>query len=83
MKKSDNLSELTNDEVMKKLKVAKTVYVSFFIIFILLLIACLYLTVSKGFSVFTILPLTFIPLIIANIMSYGKVKEEAKSRNLM
>ncbi|SHJ98616.1 hypothetical protein [Epilithonimonas mollis] len=82
MKKTDNLSELTNDELLKKLKTAKTVYILFFIIFVLLLIACLYLTAIKGFSVFTILPLSFIPLLIANIMSYGKVKEEARSRNL-
>ena len=82
MKNTDKLSDLTNDELLRKLKSAKAIYITFFSIFIVLMVACLYITATKGFGVFTILPFTFIPLLIANIMSYGKVKEEAKARNL-
>ncbi len=83
MKNTDKLSDLSNEELMKKLKVAKTIYVVFFAVFIIMLATCLYLTYSQGFSVFTMLPICFIPIMIANIMSYGKVREEARSRKLM
>ncbi|RKE79670.1 hypothetical protein [Epilithonimonas arachidiradicis] len=83
MKQSQNLTELSNEELQRSFKQARMVLKIFFSIFILLLVTCLYITVTKGFGVFTILPLTFIPLIIANIFSYGKVKEEMKNRNLL
>lgn len=82
MKQSQNLSELSNEELMKALNQAKTMYIAFLVIFFLLLVTCLYITATKGFGVFTVIPIAFIPLVIANIFSFGKVKEEAKSRNL-
>jgi len=83
MKNTEKLSDLSNEELLKKLKMAKVIYVVFFVIFIIMLAACLYLTYVNGFSVFTMLPICFIPIVIANIMSFGKVKEEAKSRKLI
>lgn len=82
MKNTDNLSDLTNEELLRKLKSAKAIYIVFFSLFIIMLVCGLYITATKGFGVFTILPITFIPLLIANIMNYGKIKEEAKSRNI-
>jgi len=82
MKQSQNLTELSNKALQKSFKQARMYLKIFFSIFILLLVVCLYITVTSGFGVFTILPLSFIPLVIANIFSYGKVKEEMKNRNL-
>lgn len=82
MKNLDKLSDLSNDEILRKLKSSKAIYIAFFSLFIIMLICGLYITATKGFGVFTILPITFIPLLIANIMSYGKIKQQAKSRNI-
>jgi hypothetical protein len=83
MKSKENLSQMSNEVLIKNYKSAKGIYIAFAAIFVLLLISCLYLTVAKGFSVFTVLPFTFIPILIANVMSFGKVKEEMKARKLI
>lgn len=76
-------SELTDEEVLKNVKLTKTILISFSIIFVLLLVTCLYITVTKGFGVFSVLPLTFFPILVTNIITHRKMADEAKKRNLM
>jgi hypothetical protein len=83
MKKSDNLSKLSNDALLKTLKRAKNQFVGFMIFFALLVVGCNYFTFTKGFGIYTLIPVAFIPIIIANIFSYGKIKQEAKIRRLL
>ena len=82
MKKSDSLSKLSNDALLKTLKKAKAQFTGFMIFFILLVIGCNYFTVTIGFGYYTLIPIAFIPIIIANIFSYGKIKQEVKIRRL-
>ena len=42
-------SELTDEELLKNVKLTKSVLLSFSVIFVLLLATCLYITVTKGF----------------------------------
>jgi len=83
MKKSDNLSKLSNDALLKTLKKAKYQFIGFMIFFVLLVIGCNYFTITIGFGIHTMIPVFFIPIIIANIFSYGKIKQEAKIRRLL
>ncbi|WP_379969366.1 hypothetical protein [Epilithonimonas sp. UC225_85] len=83
MKKSDNLSQLSNEELLKTLKNAKTQFICFMIFFVLLVIGCNYFTVTKGFGFYTMIPVIFIPIIIGNIFSYGKIKQEVTIRELL
>lgn len=83
MKKSDNLSQLSNEELLKTLKNAKAQFIGFMVFFVLLVIGCNYFTITQGFGIYTMVPVIFIPIIIANIFSYGKIKQEAKIRELM
>ena len=76
-------SELTDEELLKNVKLTKSVLLSFSVIFVLLLETCLYITVTKGFGVFSILPLTFFPILITNIITHRKMADEAKKRNLI
>lgn len=82
-KGSKDLSELSDEEVLKNVKLTKSVLISFSVIFILLLCVCLFLTVTKGFSVFSVLPLTFFPILVTNIITHRKMSDEAKKRNLV
>ncbi|WP_313267004.1 hypothetical protein [Epilithonimonas vandammei] len=61
----------------------KTVLIAFSVIFILLLVSCLYITITKGFGVFSVLPLTFFPILITNIITHRKMADEARKRNLI
>ena len=83
MKKSGNLSKLSNDALLKTLKKAKSQFVGFMVFFVLLVIGCNYFTFTKGFGYYTLIPIHFILIIIANIFSYGKIKQEVKIRRLM
>jgi len=82
MKNSENLSKLSNDKLLKSLKKAKAQFIGFMIFFLLLAIGCNYFTLTKGFGYYTLIPVTMIPIIIANIFSYGKIKQEVKIRRL-
>ncbi|KFC22044.1 hypothetical protein [Epilithonimonas lactis] len=83
MKNSDNLSKLSNEALLKTLKNAKNQFIGFMIFFVLLVVGCNYFTITKGFGIYTMVPVIFIPIIIANIFNYGKIKQEAKIRKLM
>lgn len=83
MKQSDNLTQLSNEELTKSFKTAKGIFIGFLVIFILLNITSIFITFKNGFSIFTMLPVVFIPILIANIFNFGKIKEEMKNRNLL
>lgn len=83
MKKSGNLSKLSNDALLKTLKKAKSQFVGFMVFFVLLVIGCNYFTFTRGFGYYTMIPVPFILIIIANIFSYGKIKQEVKIRRLI
>lgn len=82
MKKSDNLSKLSNDELLKTRKKAKAQFIGFMIFFVLLVIGCNYFTFTEGIGFYTLIPVFFIPVIIANIFSYGKIKQEFTIRRM-
>jgi len=83
MKKSGNLSKLSNDALLKTLKKAKNQFIGFMMFFVLLVIGCNYFTFTRGFGYYTMIPVPFILIIIANIFSYGKIKQEVKIRRLI
>lgn len=83
MKNSDNLSQLSNEQLLKTFKHAKAQFVGFMIFFVLLVIGCNYFTITKGFGIYTMIPVIFIPIIIANIFNYGKIKQEVTIRELL
>ncbi len=82
MKNSENLSKLSNDELLKTLKKAKFQFIGFMVFFVLLVVGCNYFTVTRGFGFYTMIPVPLLPIIIANIFSYGKIKQEVKIRRL-
>ena len=83
MKTSENLSKLSDDKLLKTLKRAKNQFIGFMVFFVLLVIGCNYFTFTKGFGYYTMIPVPFILVIIANIFSYGKIKQEVKIRRLL
>jgi len=82
MTNSDNLSKLSNAALLKTFKRAKNQFIGFMVFFVLLVIGCNYFTFTKGFGYYTLIPIPFLLIIIANIFSYGKIKQEVKIRRL-
>lgn len=79
MKKED-YSQLTTEELIKKEKTAKTATIMLAVVIGLQFLVGLFLTYKQGFSVFTILPITFLPILIVNYSTIKKIREEINSR---
>jgi hypothetical protein len=75
------LSELSKEELLKKeknLKGASTVLGGMLVV---LAAASAYLSYLQGFSVFTVLPVAFLPMYIINLGNLKKIHTEIASRN--
>lgn len=75
-----DLSKFSLEELEKQHKTLKII-TSIFLVFLIIMTLCgIYLTLKKGFSVFTILPICFLPLTIVNVTGLKKIKTEIESR---
>ncbi|WP_379969364.1 hypothetical protein [Epilithonimonas sp. UC225_85] len=83
MKQSEDLSHLSNEQLAKSYNTAKGIFIGFIIVFILLIGTAVFITLTKGFGVFTILPVVFISILVANVTNFNKLKAEMRSRNLL
>lgn len=83
MKDSESLSHLSDEQLIKSYNTAKGIFIGFIVVFILLIGTAVFITLKKGFGVFTVLPIVFVSILIANITNFNKLKTEMKSRNLL
>ena len=82
MMEKDNFMELSLVELQskeKKLKLALGVLVGAIGV---LLIACVILAFMKGFEVFTIMPIIFLPIILASVNNLKSIQKEIRSRSV-
>lgn len=81
MKKEVDLSTLTVEELEKRAKTTKAASIMLAVIMAIQFGIGIFLTVSKGFNVFTFIPLAFLPILIINFRNIKKIKEEIARRN--
>lgn len=83
--KKNTYSELTNDELTKKIEFLKNVLKAFAVIYFVIVLILLYLFFNKNFgqvSIALFVPLFILPATLLPIyMSYNMLKAEQKSRN--
>jgi len=75
------LSELSLEELLKKEKTLKAASTVLGGMLVLLAAASAYLSYLQGFSVFTVLPVAFLPMFIINLSNLKKIQTEIASRN--
>lgn len=83
MDKPESLAHLSDEVLTKSYNTAKGILIGFIVVFVLLFITAIFITIKKGFGVFTILPIVFISILMSNITNFNKLKAEMKSRNLI
>ena len=83
MDKPESLSHLSDEVLTKSYNTAKGILIGFIVVFVLLFITAIFITIKKGFGVFTILPIDFISILMSNITNFNKLKAEMESRNLI
>ncbi|CAM4145108.1 hypothetical protein FLAN108750_12555 [Flavobacterium antarcticum] len=84
--KKNTYSELTNDELVKKMIFAKQVLTAFVLIYFVVILILLFMFFNKNFgdvSIALFVPIFIIPVTLAPLyISYNMLKAEQKSRNL-
>jgi hypothetical protein len=75
------LSEISQEELLKKAKALKAATTILGGMLVILAAASVYLTFLQGFSVFTALPIAFLPMLIINVSNLKKIQTEISSRN--
>lgn len=78
--KENPYAKMTLDELNAKAKSLKSMTSIFSSLLLVMTFAGVFLSIRQGFSVFSVLPVTFLPLFIININNIKKIKEEIKSR---
>lgn len=73
-------STYTKEELIKKLKKQKTLFIIQTIIIILMIVFAVFSTLEKGISFQTFLPLFFIPMDFVMYFEIKKLKKELISR---
>ncbi|MFZ4928223.1 hypothetical protein [Chryseobacterium sp. Mn2064] len=81
MPEAPKLSELSFDELTKEEKKRSAAHISFCVIMGMLVGVVIYITIKKGFTAFTPLPLAFMPLYLIILSSWRNARKEIKSRN--
>ncbi|RZK57782.1 MAG: redox-active disulfide protein 2 [Pedobacter sp.] len=77
-----NLSELSDEELLKNAKTVKMITSMLAGAIFLLFIINIFLAFKKGFSSLSVIPIALLPIVLININSLKEMKKEIKSRNL-
>lgn len=74
------ISEMTTEELNRNLKLMRVAIAVISASIGVMIVSAVVSYQQKGFSVFTILPLMFLPILIMNIANMRKIKTELQSR---
>ena len=74
------ISEMTTEELNKNLKLMRVAVAVISASIGVMIISAIVSYNKKGFSVFTVLPLMFLPILTMNIANMRKIKTELESR---
>ncbi len=74
------ISEMTTEELNKNLKLMRVAIAVISASIGVMIVSSVVSYSKKGFSVFTVLPLMFVPILTMNIANMKKIKAELESR---
>ena len=75
------LSELSQDELLKKAKALKAASANQGAMLVILAAASVYLTYLREFTAFTALPIAFLPMLLIHVSNLKKIQTEISYRN--
>ena len=79
---SQKFQEMTTEDLKKREKLTKMSTGMLIACCIIMLAAGIILSVKKGFNAITIVPVSFLPLIIVNANSLQGIRKELQSRSI-
>ena len=75
-----DLGTLSLEELHKQRNTLKTATIVLLILLFIMALSGIYLTCTKGFSVFSVLVICFIPLVLINVTNFKKINLEIEKR---
>jgi hypothetical protein len=75
------ISEMTTEELTKNLKLMRVAIAVISASIGVMIVSAIVSYLKKGFTVFTVLPAMFVPILTMNIANMKKIKAELQSRN--
>lgn len=82
MKQPKPITEYTNEEIISNEKKMKVLTIMLMVAILLLFFSSFFLTIKKGFSALSVIPIALVPILIMNINNWNKLKKEKADRNL-
>jgi len=79
---SKKLNEMSNEELLKQQKLLRVITYMLAGILLLLFTLTTFLSLKKGFSALSVVPIALMPIVILNLNNLKEIKKELKSRNL-
>jgi len=80
--KSKKPAEMTNDELLKNKKTFSAVTYTLAGMLLVLFGMGIYLSIKKGFSALSVVPIALMPIVIINLNTIKEINKEIKLRNL-
>jgi Flp pilus assembly protein TadB len=74
------LAALTKEQLIGRLKMAKFTVIFMGVCVLMMLGSGVYITIQRGFSIFLLIPIAFMPLMLLNVTNYKRIKKELSSR---
>ncbi len=74
------LAALTKEQLISRAKMAKFTVIFMGVCVLMMLGSGVYITIQRGFSIFLLIPIAFMPLMLLNVTNYKRIKKELSSR---
>jgi len=75
-------AEQSNEELLKNEKTIKGLTLAFAVVLIVLFVTIIFLTIKKGFSALSVVPIALLPILIIGLNNWNELKKEIKLRSL-
>ncbi len=82
-KKVTPVEEMSDETLLKAEKSFRGIGIITIISFVIMAVLAVVLTAKKGFSVFTVMPVVFLPIYLNTLTTWKKNRAELKKRNLI
>ncbi len=83
MKKTTTPAEMSDEVLIKTEKSFRGIGIVTIIFLVVMVVLAIILTLKKGFSIFTVMPVVFLPIFMSPFMMWSKYRSELKKRNLL
>ena len=83
MKKNTPLEEMSDEALIKLEKAFRGISIITIFSFVVMVVVAIFITGKKGFSIFTVMPIVFLPIYLNAVSTWKKNRAELKKRNLL